>query len=42
MPPQNSLMGCKTSFDRRELIFQQKLSRSWHDRTLPVKAASLR
>lgn len=42
IPSQDSLIGCKASFDHRALILQQQLGGSWSERTLPVQADMLR
>jgi hypothetical protein len=42
MPRQDPTSGCRTSANLRELIFQQKVDGSWHDRTLPLQAIALR
>lgn len=42
IPSQDSLIGCKASFDHRALILQQQLGGSRSERTLPVQADMLR
>jgi hypothetical protein len=42
MPGQNSVISCKPSFDRRELILQQKVGGSSFNRILPIQADMLR